>query len=807
MKHNQTVNLEIFFDRILQSWKVSLETSIVLIGSIEGAINRQIPEARSNYEKMKKYYQELQHAAINPNVVIATTGTTSSGKSTIANVLIGEDLLPKAVQEMSAGIVKIIHNEKIKKLIIEKTRGAAWEVGEWDNIEAAEIRKKLKYSMECYRDLIQEKQPSECLDIEPPSSIIYWPTNLGMRSNKFNLPKNVNLSILDLPGLKYINDDINGNVIRSQVKKAFCIVAYNSFETNPTTQEKLLREIIDQVKKLGGSPARMLFLLNRIDAFLNDDDPDVSVQKFYNSLLKNIKNNLSKDLQEFAQDIEKIDPILFSSEPALFVSMAEKNLNSINKDVFYEYLNRLNKFYRPLINDNVIENYSGSVKLFDERQVSYFMNRARKVSRIDIFEDRLAIHVKENLPELLFPDLIDNIRNPSQKIISSLDGIIETSCLSHKEDLKKSREQLEKANQLLSKEKEKLLNILTPLRTLSKTTDLGLALVQASNEVTKRADNYDKNLNFPLLALADSLQEAVEKPLNRLLSFVHAEFSNEVAQDPYVESIGVTELRRNIKMLLESPYGTIASTGGDLSEKEADLAYEKLKTFAVSLSDVAMKLIKQESSQQCERIEQILIKCQKMITKKLGDNAVELLKSSGTSFHGLRYVFDYPISLSSLILPNLFFEVRPEKWQRQWVEYEHKTKTTQQRKWYTLWLYKHEVEVTETVSIQKSAKGYKFDSFKSMLTGFGRSANTNDLEDIFRTWLWNGLNKFDQDLQKGLSQGVDEYRRYLLERESEIEKNTNDKIANLEQYREKLKEFEKLIHKASDWRRLNLGEF
>ena len=63
-----------------------------------------------------------------PTLILATTGTTSSGKSNLVNFLCGADIVPTAVSEMSAGAVTIEYSQE-KTLIIEETPGALWECG------------------------------------------------------------------------------------------------------------------------------------------------------------------------------------------------------------------------------------------------------------------------------------------------------------------------------------------------------------------------------------------------------------------------------------------------------------------------------------------------------------------------------------------------------------------------------------------------------------------------------------------------------------------------------------------------------
>jgi ribosome biogenesis GTPase A len=72
-----------------------------LSDNLEIAINKLVDELR------------------NPTLTLATTGTTSSGKSTLVNLLCGAEIVPVAVSEMSAGAVTIEYSDE-KSLEIHK---------------------------------------------------------------------------------------------------------------------------------------------------------------------------------------------------------------------------------------------------------------------------------------------------------------------------------------------------------------------------------------------------------------------------------------------------------------------------------------------------------------------------------------------------------------------------------------------------------------------------------------------------------------------------------------------------------------
>ena len=97
--------------------------------------------------------QRLHSDLESPTLILATTGTTSSGKSAIVNLLCGAELMPVALQEMNAGVVYIHHSLNNKGYLkVHETDGALWECGEWDDLEDAEILNKLTKVMDKFNE-------------------------------------------------------------------------------------------------------------------------------------------------------------------------------------------------------------------------------------------------------------------------------------------------------------------------------------------------------------------------------------------------------------------------------------------------------------------------------------------------------------------------------------------------------------------------------------------------------------------------------------------------------------------------------
>ena len=63
---------------------------------------------------------------------------------------------------------------------------------------------------------------------------------------------------------------------------------------------------MEQVKDLGGSPARMLFVLNRIDIFQEDRNPIETEHRFVTDAVLNIKKELTEQLKEYTEEIENL---------------------------------------------------------------------------------------------------------------------------------------------------------------------------------------------------------------------------------------------------------------------------------------------------------------------------------------------------------------------------------------------------------------------------------------------------------------------------------------------------------------------
>ncbi|NJM00284.1 MAG: hypothetical protein HC924_16480 [Synechococcaceae cyanobacterium SM2_3_2] len=203
-------------------------------------------------EKLEAFqvaYVEAVTRLENPSFRIATIGTTSSGKSTIVNALIGRQIAPIEAEEMSAGILRIKHSDETK-LVIHGTEGSTWESGTWEGLTDKEIYGKLKHVMEAYHQ--ERKKKKNNIEAMVPEVDVYCPILPVRDPSLLNLPEGVGIEIFDLPGLKSIQDRSNLRVLQDQVNKCFSIVSLDYGQVDEQNREALLKEL----KKRCGVPQR-----------------------------------------------------------------------------------------------------------------------------------------------------------------------------------------------------------------------------------------------------------------------------------------------------------------------------------------------------------------------------------------------------------------------------------------------------------------------------------------------------------------------------------------------------------------------
>jgi len=297
-------------DSFLKQWQ-DIKTAIVAMP--ENGYSEQL---NATAETIETAITDFKNKLAHPTLTLAVTGTTSSGKSSLINLLCGADIMPCFEKETSAGIVTIHHATTDKcELIIHKTQGATWQCGSWADLSDSNIQEKLTACMETYNKHRTDANPPEFpkIDLTYPIACFTDKSLLGLQG----LPDSTQFKLLDLPGLKNVTDTLNKEVIK-HCKEALCLVTYNMAEADDIKRKTLVKEVLEQVKLMGGSPNRMVFVLNRIDQFNKDDHAERIKNEQVTIVLNEIKSILAESLPQYQHQLETLSYSRLSSLPSLY---------------------------------------------------------------------------------------------------------------------------------------------------------------------------------------------------------------------------------------------------------------------------------------------------------------------------------------------------------------------------------------------------------------------------------------------------------------------------------------------------------
>ena len=548
-----------------------------------------------------------------PVLTIATTGTTSSGKSTLVNMLCGAAIVPVAVEEKSAGVVTIEYSEE-KSLEISNTSGATWECGQWTGIEDKEIYKRLDEVMKSYI-AGREHNPS----LSCPQVFIRFPFRLLKESN-LELPQGTKVKIMDLPGLSYSGDEINANVIR-KCKEALCIVAYNSEENNPQTIKALLQEVVSQVKALRGSPARMLFVLNKIDVFRRNDDWPDSEKLWVEKTTKNIKIELTERLKEYTKEIENLQVVRLSTMPALLSIQIQGD----DDELSISACKKAREHFFGLIEDLLDTGFPSSIQKWGSHDRSRVGSELWEKSYANEFQEHLKDHVTNHFPKLVIPQMLDRFGVSAGDVVE--EWVVQTTSAI-----------LNSSEENYTKERSKIAQIRTELKQVLKESSAKLRkpFETVSYELNK-ANNPDpievlldivsdfmnvapyNNLGdalYPLYAWSKELKAGITEVLTAVARSLETGKISLVGTNLKKSNPrNIILLESNLVRLVEAGYTTTVAKDG--KKKEARTESDKknlldlnreLNNLAHLLSLVMEDVLQQICKQELDRIHDAVVK-------------------------------------------------------------------------------------------------------------------------------------------------------------------------------------------------------
>ena len=572
------------------------------------------PEMKQLSNNLQKALKTLLDELRNPTITIATTGTTSSGKSTLVNLLCGAEIVPMAVAEMSAGVVTIEYSDHIS-LVIHQTPGATWECGEWQGLSEEEIYQRLDRVMISYIDQRKENPNLAC-----PQSAISYPFKF-FRESKLEFPRGTKIRIMDLPGLAYVGDEGNASVIR-QCREALCIVTYNSAETDGQKVRNLLQEVVEQVKDLGGSPARMLFVLNRIDVFRADKNWPETEERFFKNTIHSIKTELTDRLKEYTKEIENLQVVKLSTWPALLAFQTQ----SEDKNLSVQACRKVKNNFYGMVED-ILDDLVGNVQRWSRHDRNRVAEALWQKSYAGDFFHNLNNHITQHFPQLVIPQVIERFNVTGGNAVAEWAKQTTTAILNSSEEryqqecenitqIRRSLERfLEISDRNLREPFEKIDQKLKQVLEQKSQDDPVFYLEQRIKKLTN--DEPYKSVEdklYPLYGWRRELGQGIYQVLEAVAeSLEKGKADLESTNLKKADYLNVNLLGKNLNRLVDLGYtGSVAKNGKNMEARTEDEKIklrelnEELNNLALHLNLVLEDVIKQISDQEINRMYQAL---------------------------------------------------------------------------------------------------------------------------------------------------------------------------------------------------------
>ncbi|PSF28943.1 hypothetical protein C7H19_24525 [Aphanothece hegewaldii CCALA 016] len=412
-------------------------------------------EIKTRLKDFQQVYQEAVQRLEHPSLCIATLGTTSSGKSTIVNALMGRRIAPIEAGEMSGGVLKLRHSQE-RKLIIESTPDAVWQTGEWTGLSDEELYRRTQEVMHTYHEARKKK------DYIAPQITVDIPLLPACDLNLSCLPKGIGIEFLDLPGLKSVQDRTNLAIIQPQVGKAFSLVALDYMQVDEEHRQRLLSELKRVVEYLQGRTDSMIFILNRVDNRGSDDLP--------------LEVRLAKLKEEIKQvlDLSKLpDVIPFNARLLYYAQCAwgTTPLNTSSTVTQEERAHLLKAFFRDCANtieektekDFELNDWFSNVKRTVKRDqpindeiVREILRYAFKWSGGEALWHCIQVRVQESFSELvILPALLD-VFTYFDVLSDVLNILIDSRQIYNQEQVEAERDKITKIRQELQKNIKKV---------------------------------------------------------------------------------------------------------------------------------------------------------------------------------------------------------------------------------------------------------------------------------------------------------------------------------------------------------------
>jgi len=538
-----------------------------------------------------------------------------------------------------------------------------------------------------------------------------------------------------------------------------------------------LQEVVQQVKDLGGSPARMLFALNRIDVFRADRSWPESENRFVEKAIRDIKNELTEQLKEYTEDIENLKVVKLSTWPALL------GLQIQNQDDFYsaEACKKADNHFNGLIED-ILEDLPRNTQKWNRHDKNRVAEALWEKSYGEEFQENLREHINKHFPQLVIPQIIERFNIAAGNAIAEWAIQTTTAVLNSSEE--RYQQECENISQIrLSIERflqisdtnlrEPFERIDTKIKQViaEQSEDDPVLYLESTILELKNVEPYNL-LGEKLIALYDWRRQ-LGQGINQVLEAVAKSLETgrvdlESTNLKKANLLNVNLLGRNLNRLVNLGYtGSVAKEGKtmeartDSEKNQLKQINDELNELAIHLNIVMEDVLTQISDQELKRMYQAieeLFNCHlSHIEKGANDIAPNI---------AIKFPESQLIKVDSQLTFNFRFEagfpINKGTWQEA-VQVEKKKRT-----WYTLWI--SEKTVYETEYRTRSSDNAEIPSVENLLTSWVSQSKKEEREIVNKiaSWLLEQIDCLKKNVDKLQNDIIDRYQARLDKANQEI---------------------------------------
>lgn len=501
--------------------------------------------------KSNTAFQAEYQNAIAPGFDVNVIATMSSGKSTVINSLLGQELLPAKNEATTATIAKIHDKDGLKSFRAKRTGELGTLLSDWVSVEQA--------------DLEQWNSDPETLEITIEGDIV------GIKEQE-----HASLVVVDTPGPNNSRNKAHEKTTIDMIRQSsMSLVFYvlNGLQLGINDDKNLLNSVREEIEKSGKQARdRFIFLVNKIDAF----DPEKGESPEY----------AVKSAREYLAENGIHNPIILPVSALLtLLQRKQKAGNELTRKERGD-LRSLTELFLEEPDMHLLQhmNVSPSVK----RQVEALLKEADEEGQASIHAGIPVVElvVGEYLSKYAYPLKLNKVQEVVKRFIKP-----EISREQLTQDISQTSEQLNEINKAAAEIKSKLKN--TQQKEVFK-AQLDDAQYDLLMRFAKRTRGPEKKLEKQKRLLASELAQDDATPAEAKQKIQQAIESAEYIRNDIVselEKVMAETISEQQEQCIQSYRELIEQLFEDLESTENDITLlpvlNSLKVAASSISETA----------------------------------------------------------------------------------------------------------------------------------------------------------------------------------------------------------------------------